>query len=277
MDESPKPNTRIQDFASFERLLLPELLQLGADVLSLRESGELASKSKSAPLDLVTAADILVEKRLVELIQTHRPGDGVAGEEGTRTDSTTGITWYIDPIDGTLNYSRGDDNFGISIGCAKNDEPLFGALYFPATGRMFNATSAVGATINSKKLITPTHTRDLNALCGDLMLRRNDAQEVAAYNHLRSKIGAQFSYNCASHAIIQVAEGKLDFAIHSNPTVYDYGAAAIIAMEAGCSVTRNFNGKSILFEKGPSPIIVTRTNEIMELIRKETAQFGILT
>lgn len=260
------------DFSLFETVLIPEMRKLGEEVLLLRDSGELAARSKTSPLDLVTAADMLVERRLVELLTLHRPDDGISGEEGARASSSTGITWYIDPIDGTLNYSRGDDNFGISIGCAKEDEPIYGALYFPATGRMFKATASQGSTINSKTFLTPQHSRELNAVSGDLMLKRNDPEEIAVYSHLRSKIGARFSYNCASHAIVQVAEGKLDFTIHSNPTIYDYGAAALIAKEAGCFVARSFSGFPVLFKSGPSPIIVARTKELANLLAHQLAE-----
>ncbi|HEY7812092.1 MAG TPA: inositol monophosphatase family protein, partial [Nakamurella sp.] len=60
--------------------------------------------TKSSATDPVTDADRSAESTLVKLISSERPDDGLLGEEGAERESTTGIRWVIDPLDGTVNY-----------------------------------------------------------------------------------------------------------------------------------------------------------------------------
>lgn len=247
---------------SFPRdLLSAELRTLGSKALEMRQSG-LSQNSKSAPLDIVTETDLFVEARLREFIQKHRPEDGFAGEEGNRIESKNGLVWYNDPIDGTLNYSRGDDNFSISVAYAKEDLPLYAAVYFPATNLFFEATAGFGSTINRSKLTTPYLTKSNKEICGEFCMSRKDPRLKDCYQILSTEVGYLFSYACATHSATQVAMGKMDFFVHNCPTVYDYAAVALIAKEAGCYVAQDFHGTPIKIRNGPTPLVICRTGDI---------------
>jgi myo-inositol-1(or 4)-monophosphatase len=255
-----------------KELLKQELQSLGAASLKMRE-GTLMQRSKSAPLDIVTEADLFVEARLREFIQKHRPEDGFAGEEGNRIETKNDLVWYNDPIDGTLNYSRGDANYSISVACAKEDRPLLAAVYFPVSDLFFEATAGCGASVNNIPFKAPLISKSNKEICGEFCMSRKDSRLKDCYQILSTNVGYLFSYACATHSAVQVAQGKMDFFVHNCPTVYDYAAVALIAQEAGCYVAQDFQGSAIKIKNGPTPLVVCRTKEIAsqlgELLRIE--------
>src|SRR5580692_7629674 len=76
------------------------------------------ASTKSSPTDFVTEMDRAAERLILDTILAARPDDGMVGEEGASTASQSGISWLIDPIDGTTNYLRGIPNFSVSIAAA---------------------------------------------------------------------------------------------------------------------------------------------------------------
>ena len=73
------------------------------------------ASTKSSPTDFVTEMDRAAEQLILGTILAARPDDGLIGEEGASKASQSGISWLIDPIDGTTNYLRGIPNFSVSI------------------------------------------------------------------------------------------------------------------------------------------------------------------
>src|SRR5690606_14166406 len=84
-------------------------------VRASRERGVDLAGVKSTETDVVTQADLAAERRLRELIAEHRPEDAVLGEEGGTTGGTSGLTWVLDPIDGTVNYLYGLPVYAVSV------------------------------------------------------------------------------------------------------------------------------------------------------------------
>jgi myo-inositol-1(or 4)-monophosphatase len=104
------------------------------------------------PLDLVTVADRDVERFICEQLVRDFPDDGVFGEEGSAVQGTSGRTWVIDPIDGTFNFVRGSDDWGVSIGLFERGIPTFGVVNAPARGELFTGGVTTPATLNGEAL-----------------------------------------------------------------------------------------------------------------------------
>lgn len=104
------------------------------------------------PLDLVTAADREVEQYICNELERVFPDDGIFGEEGSSIDSKSGRTWVIDPIDGTFNFVRGSNDWGISIGLFENGEPTFGVVNAPARAEIFAGGAGIPASLNDVAL-----------------------------------------------------------------------------------------------------------------------------
>lgn len=104
------------------------------------------------PLDLVTAADREIEVFINAGLRETFPDDGIFGEEGTQSFGSSGRTWVIDPIDGTFNFVRGNENWAISIGLFADGKPDFGVVHMPVQDKLYAGGSAIPSTCNGEDL-----------------------------------------------------------------------------------------------------------------------------
>ncbi|MEY4347910.1 MAG: hypothetical protein RIS43_329, partial [Actinomycetota bacterium] len=104
-----------------------------------------STNTKTSPTDIVTERDIMSEKAIVEAITQHRPSDAILGEEGTNREGTSGLTWIVDPLDGTINYLYGSPQWAVSIAVADENGPLVGVVYAPAVTVEYWAIRGQGA------------------------------------------------------------------------------------------------------------------------------------
>jgi fructose-1,6-bisphosphatase/inositol monophosphatase family enzyme len=92
----------------------------------------------------VTVADFEVERRLLEMIDAVRPGDGVLSEEGGSREAS-GRRWLIDPIDGTVNFAQGSPHWGTHVALEVDDAVVLGVMTRPVMGQRWWATTEGGA------------------------------------------------------------------------------------------------------------------------------------
>ena len=143
-----------------------DLLLIAVDIA--REAGELARRrrtegvavaaTKSTLADIVTEADREVEDLIRARLAAVRPGDGFLGEESGAERGTTGITWVVDPIDGTVNYAYGIPHYAVSIAAVAGEpEPATwtaqaGVVFSPAVDELFRAARGEGAWLGERRL-----------------------------------------------------------------------------------------------------------------------------
>ena len=97
-----------------------------------------ATKTKSAAIDLVTEYDGRAEALILERLQNSFPEHAVVGEEGSRVGpQDSRFVWYVDPLDGTMNFSHGVPMFAVSLGLVVDGEPLVGVVHAPALSWTF--------------------------------------------------------------------------------------------------------------------------------------------
>lgn len=106
--------------------------------------------TKTSAVDVVTEMDIASEKLITGFLAERRPDDGVLGEEGASTEGSSGITWVIDPIDGTVNYLYGRPEWSVSIAARQGDETLVGVVAAPLRGETYRAVLGQGAFVNDR-------------------------------------------------------------------------------------------------------------------------------
>ncbi|MBW8761817.1 MAG: inositol monophosphatase [Microbacterium sp.] len=149
-----------------------ELTDLAAGIA--REAGELAlwrreegvhlAATKSSLADIVTEADREVEALVRARLREARPGDGFLGEESDADAGVTGITWVVDPIDGTVNYAYGIPAYAVSIAAVRGEavpgrwEALAAAVFAPAHDELFTAARGEGAWRGSVRLAVTSAT-----------------------------------------------------------------------------------------------------------------------
>ena len=118
--------------------------QAGTMALIGRRRGLTDVRSKTTTTDMVTEFDRASELLVVDGLLKHRPHDAIVGEEGTAHFGTSGITWYVDPIDGTTNFLYDLPTWAVSIGATDEFGSLAGVVYVPALDEMFTAVRQGG-------------------------------------------------------------------------------------------------------------------------------------
>src|SRR5206468_8931207 len=108
--------------------------EAGELLLEMRRSPATGIRSKSSATDLGSEADERAERAIVTTIRKQRPDDSLIAEEGSSTHGSSGVSWYVDPLDGTINYLYGIPHWSVSICCADADGPLAGVVYDPLRG-----------------------------------------------------------------------------------------------------------------------------------------------
>lgn len=228
-----------------ELLRVAEQLARAAGDMALegRKRGDVTATTKSSPTDMVTQFDKASEELITTGLGRLRPNDGIIGEEGTSRDGSSGITWHIDPIDGTSNFYFDIPMWAVSIGAVDQDGPLVGAVYAPALGEMFTGIRGEGSFLNG----TPIHVRQNNTLSDALVCtgfsyriheRTHHAERVAKMvTHIRDirRFGA------AAIDLCFVACGRYDAYFEEHLHSWDLVAGQVIATEAGALVT-NYSG-----------------------------------
>ena len=102
--------------------------------------------SKGRKGDLVTNVDLEVEEKIKDYLFTKTPNISIHAEESGRLIKSSDLTWCIDPLDGTTNYSHGYPCFGTSIGLLYNDKPILGAISVPYLNELYSACIGKGKT-----------------------------------------------------------------------------------------------------------------------------------
>jgi myo-inositol-1(or 4)-monophosphatase len=117
-----------------------------------RRGAESAVASKSTPTDLVSDADLASEHAIRELLATHRPDDGFLGEEGEHAQGASGLSWVVDPLDGTVNFLFGIPQWCVSVAVRdRQGATLAGAVYDPNRDELFSASANGPATLRGPR------------------------------------------------------------------------------------------------------------------------------
>jgi len=210
----------------------------GAVLLSHFRSRRFESRQKGAR-DIVTTADIASEAVLMRGLTEAFPDDSVEAEEGGRVAANPSRVWYVDPLDGTVNYARGIPQWCVTIALFGDGVPLVGIIYDPIHGETLTAVSGRGAWRDG----TPVPRRadvPLEDACVYLTIDVDDegrhvgVDDVAA---LAPHVSRTRSLGSVALGLAYTAVGRLDAVVHRSAHTWDYGAGVLLVREAGGVVT----------------------------------------
>jgi myo-inositol-1(or 4)-monophosphatase len=227
--------------------LLPKITELayGAGEIAMRHfAAPIPTTSKSSRIDIVTAADTEVEAYLVGELTKLFPDHHIVGEEGGGQGAPAASApyhWFVDPIDGTVNFASKLPHFCTSIGLATADrQPLLGVVYDPTRRELFTAIRGGGATLNGKPICV-TQTAELidAVIVSGFPYDKhtnpdNNLREWAAF---LVKIRGERRLGSAALDFCYVGAGRLDGYWEKDLKPYDAMAGMLIAREAGGIVT----------------------------------------
>jgi histidinol phosphatase-like enzyme (inositol monophosphatase family) len=186
--------------------------------------------------DPVTVADKAAERAMRRLIHARYPTHGILGEEGEAEVGSSGLTWVLDPIDGTRAFIIGLPLWGTLIALNDSQRPVLGIMNQPFTGERYIGTP-VGAWCNA----TPLRTRSCRNLSSARLMcttpdmfdtpERRAAFEVVAANAQLLRFGG----DC--YAYCMLASGFVDVIVEASLQPYDVQALIPIIEGAGGVIT----------------------------------------
>lgn len=213
---------------------------------------------KGSPEDFCTAIDLANEELIIKAIQQHFPSHKIIGEETTGTGEvpplTSNPTFILDPVDGTTNFANGLPLTCVSIGLAVNKLSVMGVVYAPMTNELYLGVRGHGAYRNGVKLSSTPTTTSLRHAVIDFEFGYGRSKEAIV--RMVGAVERLLQHGCRATRclgsgvldICYVATGRLDVVYAGvanegwNP--WDYCAALVIAVEAGCSI------ESLIGEEG---------------------------
>ena len=232
---------------------LDDLEQVACDVARAAGSlvvderpDELGVSAKSTRTDVVTVMDQRSQELLLRLLAERRPDDGVLGEEEGGSSGTSGLTWVVDPIDGTVNYLYGIPAFAVSVAAVTGDptqaggwQAVVGAVLNPVTGELFHAQRGGGArltTVAGSRALAVNAVADLGlALVGTGFGYAAEvrARQAAVLLELLPRVRDIRRHGSAALDLCAVAAGRLDAYYETGLNAWDRAAGELVAAEAG--------------------------------------------
>jgi myo-inositol-1(or 4)-monophosphatase len=252
------------DSAGGEEAHSRELLALA--VQAARMAGELLTErarhgverevaAKSTPTDLVSEADLASEHAICELLAARRPADGFVGEEGgSAREGDSGVSWVVDPLDGTVNFLFGIPQWCVSVAARDRDGVLAGAVYDPNRDELFTATREGPAVLESaegqRRLEGRSHAvaaqadthRDGGELATAMIATglyydaRVRAAQAKVLERLVSRVRDIRRFGSAALDLVWTAAGRYDAYFERGVKEWDIAAGALICRRAGLEV-----------------------------------------
>jgi len=187
--------------------------------------------------DIVTSCDVEIEKMLIQDISKRYPRDKFYCEEQSNNELTDERTWVIDPIDGTVNFSRGIPLFGTQLALLVNKNPVLAVIYLPSTDEMYSAAESQGARLNGLK-IGSYPSRKLK----ECIISLSDfSRKQHYYRDMQAKIMMNMYDEVARFKILgasccdfaMLASGKIDMHMRFINNLWDYMPGLYISTKAG--------------------------------------------
>ncbi|HEY5262185.1 MAG TPA: inositol monophosphatase family protein [Solirubrobacteraceae bacterium] len=211
----------------------------GALLLERFQGGrERAVASKSTPTDLVSEADLSSERLIREQLAQTRPADGFLGEEGGGQDGSSGLTWVVDPLDGTVNFLFGIPQWCVSVAVRDDRGSLAGAIFDPCRDELFSATRCEQPTLNGTLLQASTREELSTAMVAtglayDARVRAAQAEVLA---RVIPRVRDIRRFGSAALDLAWTAAGRYDAYFERTVKPWDIAAGTLICERAGLTV-----------------------------------------
>lgn len=247
-----------------ESFITSTAVRAGELIKNMRVNATATAQTKTSAVDVVTEADHKAEQLITKLITTTFPSDSVLGEEGgLSVPGESGVTWIIDPIDGTTNYVYGLSASCVSIAATVTDdlesrhpnrwvgEPsntvrrtIAAAVYNPFTDELFSALEGGGAKLNGSVIQINDDGALETALVatgfGYTAQRRREQAEVLL--ELLPRVRDIRRIGSAAYDLCLLASGRLDAYYERGIQEWDFAAGVLIATEAGAVISGTADG-----------------------------------
>jgi myo-inositol-1(or 4)-monophosphatase len=205
-------------------------------------------------VDLVTEADRASERLIGKRLGEQFPDHGIFGEEGTRSGLDRAYRWYVDPLDGTTNFSHGFPFFNVSLGLEhrppglapdQDGEIVAGLVYDPVHDELFVAERAKGAwllssSVGARRLHVSRvrHLQESLLSTGFPSHKRHMNPNIHFYQQLTLRSHGVRRAGAAALDLAYCAAGRVDAFWEFNLNPWDTAAGALLVVEAGGEMLR---------------------------------------
>lgn len=206
------------------------------------DSGEITAKTSAA--DLVTIADVAAEKFITSELNAKFPLAAIIGEEAVSEDASVlekhdwnGLTFSVDPIDGTFNFASGAPIFGTMLAIVKDSETIGGIIHDPVMNDTIFARKGEGGfyrQADGKEVaLKVSEPAAFDQLTGSVSWSGSDGpmRKMLAGNQTRNL--NFFNYRCAAHDYRILATGMAHYVLYGRMMPWDHLAGTLIHHEAG--------------------------------------------
>jgi len=203
----------------------------------------LTAESKRSDFDPVTIADRASEAAMRRLLADRRPEDGILGEEEAPVSGTSGLTWVLDPIDGTRGFISGTPTWGVLIALADESGPILGVVDQPYIGERFYGgpgRAEFNGPLGTRELAVRPTTALSEATLFTTFPEVGTREEGAAFKRVADKVQLT-RYGCDCYAYALLAAGQVDLVIEAGLSSYDI-QAPIAVIEAAGGIVTNWEG-----------------------------------
>jgi myo-inositol-1(or 4)-monophosphatase len=248
----------------------------GAGDIMLRHfAAPIPTARKSSRIDIVTAADTEAEAWIVGELRRQFPAHHIVGEEGGGQGAAAAgapYQWFVDPIDGTVNFASKLPHFCTSIALTTPDrQPLLGVIYDPTRRELFTAVRGQGAQLNGQPLRVTDTAELVDAVITSGFpydKHTNPDNNLREWSAFLRKIRGERRLGSAALDFAYVAAGRLDGYWEQNLQPYDALAGMLLVREAGGTVT-DYRG-------GPDPQHAPRGRYVASNGRLHAAMLAVL-
>lgn len=192
--------------------------------------------------DLVTDADYGSERIIINEIKRLYPNCSILSEEAGELNKESRYKWVVDPLDGTVNFSKGIPIFGVILAVLEDEVPIVGVHYIPMFNEIYYAVKGGGSFLNGKQITVSSRSKlsDFIIGLGDFNIGRDEKMKQRD-NELLNQITAQLSpltmrtkiFGAACYDLACIASGKTDALLYAFSNPWDVLAGSLIIKEAG--------------------------------------------
>jgi myo-inositol-1(or 4)-monophosphatase len=216
----------------------------GALLLERFQAGrEPALASKSTPTDLVSEADLASERLIRDTLALARPADGFLGEEGGGEEGSSGLTWVVDPLDGTINFLFGIPQWCVSVAVTDAHGSLVGAIFDPCRDELFAAARDGASLLNGAPIAPPERARLASAELASAMVATGfayDADVRGAQAEVLARVVPRVRdirrLGSAALDLAWTAAGRYDAYFERTTKPWDIAAGTLVCERAGLTV-----------------------------------------
>lgn len=247
-------------------MTLSTLISIVHEASSLMLTDTFQISQKDGFSNIVTSSDLAVQQFLMDRLSQALPGSGFLCEESDSWDLQHTDIWIIDPIDGTANYSRGIQQYGISVGLQHDGVMEMAVVYVPRAGELFSAQRGVGAFLNGQPIhvsgrpfanavmctALPVYHKEFAPQCAQIILetfqRANDVRRFGA----------------AAPELSYLAMGRCELYFEYLLSPWDFAASSLIVTEAGGALS-DLEGNPLCCTQ-PSGVLAANNPQNLQLL-----------